>query len=457
MKSATTYPPVSERNERPASGKGSRLVRRFATREDILVSPEWVDHPIETRVYHSWPELEAIVPAWEGILNENATLSIFSTPEWLGSWWEAFGYTRRLIALAFFDKRGTLLGLVPLYEDRAAGPCFSHLTWLRFVGDGSMDSDNLDMIVRPGFERACCRAFLRWLGGHRGWDVCSLNTMPENSVGAQMLRQELAPSKWAVHRTESPGAVIPLPATWQSYVESLASTFRPLVTRYPRRLANRFAVRVRRLEDPGRLPEALDLLFSLHQKRWNVANEQGSFDLSERREFYRRIAAAFLRRGWLEFWFLELNGEAVASQFYFRYRRTVYGLQEGFDPDFASDKVGYALRAAALQHFIETGARRYDFLGGFNAHKRTWGAQPRSYQNLWLARPRSLGSCHLALDKWGTQSKEWLRGHLPSSAWHALHVVKSSVTRCAHKSSSDLCDGGKDHDAHLHTDALHNE
>jgi CelD/BcsL family acetyltransferase involved in cellulose biosynthesis len=455
MKGATTYPPVRERNEPPASGKRSRLVMRVATRENILVSPEWVDHPIETRAYHSWPELKAIVPAWESILSENATLSIFSTPEWLSSWWEAFGSGRPLTVLAFFDKRGTLLGLVPLYEDRMAGPC--HLTWLRFVGDGSMDSDNLDLILRPGFERACCRAFLRWLGGHRGWDVCSLNTMPENSVGAQMLRQELAPNQWAVHRTESPAALIPLPATWQSYVESLPSTFRPLVTRYPRRLANRFAVRVHRLEDPDRLTEALDLLFSLHQKRWNVANERGSFGLPERREFYRRMAAAFLRRSWLEFWFLELNGQTVASQFCFRYRECAYVLQEGFDPDFAADKVGYALRASALQRFIETGARRYDFLGGCNAHKLAWGAQPRTYQNLWLARPKSLGSCYLALDGLGTQSKNWLRQHLHSSAWRALHLLKASVTVRSHNSSSKLPAGGKDHNAHLHTHALHNE
>src|SRR2546430_13527443 len=41
--------------------------------------------------YDRWEQLEAEIPAWEAILDHNPSLSIFSTPEWLGSWWKAFG------------------------------------------------------------------------------------------------------------------------------------------------------------------------------------------------------------------------------------------------------------------------------------------------------------------------------------------------------------------------------
>jgi CelD/BcsL family acetyltransferase involved in cellulose biosynthesis len=215
-------------------------------------------------------------------------------------------------------------------------------------------------------------------------------------------------------------------------VDGLANSFRPLVTRYPRRLSNRFTMRVYRSDDPGRLPEALTLLFRLHQKRWHLAHEPGSFASAERQDFYGRMAAAFLERGWLEFWFLELDGRAVAAEFCFAYRGSVYLLQEGFDPDFAADKVGYALRAALLKYFLESGARRYDFLGGFNVHKRNWGATPGIYQNLCFARPHSLGSCHIALDAWGAQGKEWLRQHLPAAAWSALQRVKGSMNGARH-------------------------
>ena len=55
--------------------------------------------------------------------------------------------------------------------------------------------------------------------------------------------------------------------------------------------------------------------------------------------------SAFLQRGWLEFWRLELNGETVGAQFCFRYNDTVSLLQEGFHPKYAGEKIGYALKA----------------------------------------------------------------------------------------------------------------
>lgn len=421
MRTTATEAQVPGRLGELAPARDLQLVEGPAPRESAEPS-------IETRVYRSWAELKALLPAWEEILRESPALSIFSTPEWLGSWWQAFGATRRLTTLAFFDDHAVLLGLVPLYEERAEAAGLGRLHGLRLVGDGSMDSDNLDLVFRPGFERVCCRAFLDWLSRSRGWDLCSLNTLPAESVGARTLWQALSARKWPLRRTESPNAAIEFPSDWQSYLDSLTSSFRPLLTRYPRRLSNRFAVRVYRWDDPGRLPEALDLLFALHQKRWLLAHEPGSFGSPERREFYRRMAAAFLERGWLEFWFLELDGRAVATQFCFRYRESVYLLQEGFDPDFAADKVGYALRAATLQYFLETGAKRYDFLGGLNTHKRNWGARPGTYQNLCFAQPLSLGGCHIALDTWRAQGKEWLRRRLPASAWSVLHQVKTTVS-----------------------------
>lgn len=81
-----------------------------------------------------------------------------------------------------------------------------------------------------------------------------------------------------------------------------------------------------------------------------------------------------------------------------------------------------------LQHFIQSGATRYDFLGGINAHKQNWGARPGSYLNLSFAAPWSLGSFYITFDQLATWGKEWLRQHLPSAAWNVLHRVKLSVT-----------------------------
>jgi CelD/BcsL family acetyltransferase involved in cellulose biosynthesis len=391
---------------------------------------------LRVTTYYSWEKLEEWIPSWDAILQENPSLSIFCTPEWLGSWWKAYGKNKRMIALAFSTEGNALVGLAPLYLDEVQSPPFGKLACLRLVGDGSGDSDGLDVIARPGFERSCAQALLHWLIGHQKWDVCSLNTLAQNSAVAKALMHELAGARWRLLASSYPSSAIHLPGSWSQYLEQLSSGFRPLVTRYPRKLAGRYQVYIRRCENADDLAVGLEILFSLHTKRWNLANQPGSFGSEERRVFYEFMSRSFLRRGWLELWLLELNGTAVAAQFCFRYGDTVSILQEGFDPKFAADRVGYALRATMLKHFIETGVRQYDFLGGLAAHKQKWGAEPGEYLNLNFARPGSLGSLYLSSTNALTKGKEWLRTKLPAPAWSALHWLKTKLNSHADSSAA---------------------
>ncbi len=397
-------------------------------------SPSWKTSRTENQTlrvlpYHAWEQLEAEIPAWEAILRHNPSLSIFSTPEWLGSWWKAFRSNKRTSILAFADADNSMVGLLLGYLEEFQGAFFTRLTGLRFVGDGTGDSDNLDLIVRPGFERACAQGLVSWLKHHKHWDVCFLNTIPRNSRAAAALVRELKRVHWPYDIESSPNSAIPLPDSWLLYVESLSPSFRPLVTRYPGRLAQRYQLRIHRCENPDDLSRKLEILFSLHKKRWNLVNQPGSFGSRERRDFYFEMGQSFLRKGWLEFWLMDLNGVPAAAQYCFRYRDVVYILQEGFDPKFAVDKPGYALRAAMLKHFIETGVKRYDFLGGLAAHKHNWGAKPGAYLNLRFARPGSAGSLYLFHTNSMAKSKEWLRVHLPKSAWNVLHRIKIHLTK----------------------------
>lgn len=390
----------------------------------LVESPGKCGETIRVSTYDTWEQVAQQIPAWETILRANASLSIFSTPEWLGSWWKAFGADRRAQVFAFSGPDGSLIALVPCYLEEFQSRLFGKLVQLRFIGDGSGDSDNLDLIVRPGLEKECAQALIKWLSENRNWDICSFNTMPDNSRAASALMEELKRIKWTFVAEYSPCSAIEFPSSWPLYLESLSPAFRPLVTRYPRKLAQRYRVQIDRCDNPDLLSRRLEILFSLHEKRWNLVNQPGSFGSRERREFYREMGESFLRKGWLEFWLMELSGAAAATQYCFRYRDTVCILQEGFDPRFSADKAGYALRAEMLKHFIETGVKRYDFLGGFAPHKQNWGAKPGVYLNLSFARSGSFGSVYLSCTNALARSKQWFRGMLPPPAWSFLHWVK---------------------------------
>jgi len=382
---------------------------------------------LSVRTCSSWDELEQFREQWNSLLQANSAASIFQTPEWLGSWWQAYGRGRNFLALTFENSTGDVVGIVPLYADQTPFPGFA-LKTLRMVGAGSGDSDGLDFITALGYENDCAKAFIAWFAGQKEWQVCALETLPQRSLVADSLFQQAKESVISIDSTFTPNFIIDLPPTWPQYLSSLEPAFRPLLTRYPKRLHSRFKVRFLRCAGAGDLKAQLQTLFDLHQMRWTGRGETGAFASNERRDFYNRMATAFLQRGWLEFWLLELNGETVGAQFCFRYNDTISLLQEGFHPRYASEKIGYALKAHLLEEMIRTGARRYDFLGGADPYKSKFGAHQENYLNLFMAGPSWLPRFYLQVQKQKREIKAWLKRKLPARVVASMRSHATSRT-----------------------------
>jgi CelD/BcsL family acetyltransferase involved in cellulose biosynthesis len=328
--------------------------------------------------------------------------------------------------LAFFNASSMLVGLAPLSFAMERRSRLFKLRVIRLLGDGSEDSDNLDFPILPDHESEVMRALVDYLcSGKIQWDLCEFNTLPSASPGGSQLLRRLEEIGWTRVVFEDRCSSISLPESWEAYLNQLSSKERGKIRYYTQRLEKKYCVRLYKCTEPSELPVRLNDLFDLHGKRWKLKGREGTFALAARRQFYSDMSFLFLKRNWLEFWFLELNGKPVATQFGFRYRDTVFALQEGFDPEFALDSVGYVLRALVLRQLIEQGVRRYDFLGGRNLSKERWGTQTGSCTDLRFARPFTLGSFYLRLVNNANASKEWLRLHLPPWAWAALHWLNT--------------------------------
>lgn len=379
-------------------------------------------HALQIRVIETLEELETLRPAWEELLASLPQASIFSSWEWLAPWWRAFGDGQRLHVVSFQNSSARLAGIAPLSFSmlRSAG-----LQWkiARLMGDGSKDSDNLDLPVLPEYEEDFLHGLLQHLDGHsRQWDFCEWNTVPEDSPLAHRLPMHLKERGWTLVTTFTPCSSISLPDTWDLYLKQLSARERGNVRGLKRRLERLYRVQYRRCSQFQDLERDLESLFELHQLRWKACGQPGSFNSPRRRRFYLDLASLLLSRKQLEFWLLELDEKPVAAQFGFRFRSVVYALQAGFDPAFAKDSVGYVLCAHALQTLIGEGIRKYDFLGGVTDSKTRWGAQLGRYANFQFARPRSAGSLYLQGKYRIKRAKESLRSFMPSRIWAFLHA-----------------------------------
>jgi CelD/BcsL family acetyltransferase involved in cellulose biosynthesis len=372
------------------------------------------DRNLTISAYESLKSLDHLRPEWDTLLAEYSRSTVFSTYEWLVPWWRAFGGYDQLLVLAFRDASSALVGLAPLALTTHSGfP--GRLRLLRLMGDGSHDSDNLDMLVRSGWGAEVSQGLLDWMQQNKArWDFCELNTLPSNSsVGVERRR-------WTHFTSTRPHTIVELGETWESHLKSISSKERGKIGLRTRRLEKKYEVRVLRCTEESEIDPFLRALFDLHGKHWQLRGLPGTLHSLERRQFYSELARVLLLRRRLEFWALELDGKIVATQFGLRYGTTVFSLQEGFDPDYASDSVGYVLRSQVLKQLVADGVRRYDFLGGTDESKMRWGAELKHYLNLHFALPRSRGSIHLNLRSGRERTKDWLRNHLPAGVWAGL-------------------------------------
>jgi CelD/BcsL family acetyltransferase involved in cellulose biosynthesis len=385
---------------------------------------------VRPRVYTCWDELADFSEPWEQLLRHSIGPTIFSTPEWLGAWWKAFGQGKQLITLALWNSTGDLVGLAPLYLEELGTRFHRGIRRLRLVGDGSSDSDNLDLIFRVGWEEPCSQALLTWLASEPAWDVCELNTLPEDSPNTCLILKGVKQRGWVHVLHERPNSAVALPDRWDSYLQQLPKEHAHGIERHTRRLARHYAVCISKCREENELSSCLDVLYDLHQRRWNSRGKPGTFASPEGRQFYAEMSRGFLRRGWLEFWFLELDGNIVAAQFAFRYGDTVYQLQEGLDPAHYSDRAGQVLRAHILQQLIAEGVRRYDYLGGIAPHKQSWGAQAGSYTDIRFAEPLTRAGLYMGWKPRIEAGRQWLRAHAPSPAYALLRAIYHGVQGC---------------------------
>lgn len=378
---------------------------------------------LEARFYDSIEALELLKADWEQLLSDFPAATTFSTLDWLIPWWRSFGSGQQMKVIAFFDAAPRrLVALAPLSITTRVVAGGLKLKLLRFMGDGSGDSDNLDLPVLPGYESVFVRGLLDLLAGTDiEWDLCELNTIPSNSPAAAVLLTQIRQRGYSNFVSQRPQLVIHFPADWETYAAQLTSENRNNLERYTRRLHRRYEVQFSKCRNEADLKRWLDDLFCLHQKRWQLRGESGTFASAERRNFYYDLSRALLQHNNLELWLLTLNGKTAAAQFCFRHRDTVFLLQEGFDPEHAADRVGFILRGHVLKELIAAGVRHYDFLFGQSPGKARWAPKLQYYQDIHFAKRFSRGGLYLALTNQSQNSKKWFRGHLPKGAWALLH------------------------------------
>lgn len=305
----------------------------------------------------------ALEQDWQALFDEAARPTPFQSWEWISSWWRHHGEGRLFVLVA--RDRDVVVGILPLRIERYRGTPLREVRWM-----GAPLSDYQDQIAAAGREADCARAFLSHLSAERKrWDFCDLNDLRQDHPlgdGTDGLN--------AVVEFHRQCPIIQLLPSWDAYVKTLGKNLRANVGRRRRQLEKAFETELATVDDEAELPQAMEELFALHNRRWRKRGASGAFASKRVQAFHQEVALRFLRRGWLRLHRLRLNKTTRGAFYCFHLCGRTYYYLSGFDAEIGKFSPGNVLMGAVIQRAIADGDTELDLLRGDETYKYQWNA-----------------------------------------------------------------------------------
>jgi CelD/BcsL family acetyltransferase involved in cellulose biosynthesis len=200
-----------------------------------------------------------------------------------------------------------------------------------------------------------------------------------------------------------------LDSGWEDPEGKLDSTRRQDVRRARRRAESQGPVRCEILAPrPAEVPALLDEAYRVEATGWKGRQRTAlAFDAA-RGAFFRRLALATARRGWLRLAFLHIGDARAATQISLEAAGAHWVLKVGYDERFQRCSPGTLLTLETIRHAARTGLLSYEFLGSEEPWLRCWTREARACASV-RAHPPSL-SALVALGFEGARStwhKAW--------------------------------------------------
>jgi CelD/BcsL family acetyltransferase involved in cellulose biosynthesis len=323
---------------------------------------------------------------WDALLAQGPADQPFARHAFIGAWLDAFAPAGRLVVLVARAPDGRPAGMAPLLEVRRGGltvleaPANDHSCRVEWAL-GADAEGAIDALWAHLRDRMC-------------WEVLVLRDVVRDGPTSSLLAAAAARDRHPVGRWES--LATPYLALGGAPRERLLSSkFVANLRRRSRRLEERGAVSYRRV-DAGAGSDDVDLFlerfFALEAAGWK--GERGTAIATDPRlvAFYRGLAHAAAREGWLALRALELDGRPVAMHFGLLHRG-VYSLPKpAYDEALGACSPGQLLLREVLAECEARGVGELDFLGPDMPWKRDWNPQYRQHDWLHVYRPGPTGA-----------------------------------------------------------------
>ncbi|MCB0274466.1 MAG: GNAT family N-acetyltransferase [Calditrichaeota bacterium] len=323
---------------------------------------------------------------WTGLLANSNIASPFLTWEWMYTWWTVFNSPqdgKQLLILAAWDGE-KLVGLLPGYiaYQRHMG---MRIAVFSFLGSEYESSDYLTVIQEnPGDPRLPAQLF-EFLFRQQQFPIdlilCA-NILEDNPLlkTLENIASKTRSRFYNQHHRICP--FVPVHGKWEDFLGNLSSNMRQQVKRRRKKFFESTGNSFRLVENPAEVPEEMETLFRLHEKRFASKRVESKFNRDSRKVFHGQISRIFQEQNILRLFELTHEKQVVASLYCFEFAGELFYFQAGLDPVWEPHSVGMVLMSKAIEYAHDRQLKRFDFMRGEETYKFRW---TRHTRNMLLA------------------------------------------------------------------------
>jgi CelD/BcsL family acetyltransferase involved in cellulose biosynthesis len=338
--------------KRPVVSKPAGAQRGQYDRRVPILSAHLEVSPISTKTFEAlWPETQTAL-AWD---------CLFVLPRWLQPVVDHLDPPGDPQILTIRKQR-QLIGIVPLAVtgDRAT-----------FLGSPQV-CDYQDIVSAPGKEATVLLGVIDYLR-QQGIHTLDLETLRPGAALFKGVGPLAQAGKLAA--VQSPVAVtyeMPLPQSWEGYLNRLTGKQRHEVRRKVRRLEAVGPCTFRRARTgPGLQADiaAFLKLFGMNRR------DKADFMDRSMSAFFEDLMNAMAGCGLLRLFFLEIAGAPAAAVLCFDYKGTRYLYNSAYNDHYNDLSVGILSKVFSIRSATEAGIGQYDFLKGAEPYKQRIGGR----------------------------------------------------------------------------------
>lgn len=314
---------------------------------------------MQVSIIHNKSELAPFINEWNDILRENGNTNPYVTTDWISGWWGFFGGGREMYILMLSDG-GEAVGFCPLM--RIEKRLFQEILFIGYPQAG-----RINLIVRRGFEREFSYQVVGFLLSREGAVVCTLHGLNQEDECYGFLRQALGSALCSVETQQS--CVIDLKSgSQEEFFQARRHHYRIKKTMSREKALSKLCC----LTFKKAYPEELEIIFKLHQKRWQKKIDQNGFGKGISKEFFSWLAASRSPFWNVAVYLLKAGKRPIGF---------AYGIECGgrftfcriaHDDDFAFFKPGMIVTKKILEQCFKGGCGKFDFSTGDEEYKKSW-------------------------------------------------------------------------------------